>query len=92
MAVRVLLHGTAATTGFIDEVLVKFALIGTNMLACRNAEATFCVALTCDRETQDSVLGIKVHTSMYVAVLKMPHCKGIIGGAKLVMLCHVTWA
>ncbi len=61
-----------------------FALIGINMLACGNAKATMCVALMCDRKSLHGVRGIKMHTSMYIAVVKMPQCKGIIGGAILV--------
>ncbi len=38
-----------------------------------------CVALMCD-----NVRGVKEHISVYIAVDKMAHCKGITGGAILV--------
>ncbi len=44
-----MLRETAAAT--LDEVLAGFALIGTSVLVCRDAKATMCVALMCDRKT-----------------------------------------
>ena len=55
MAIHVMLCAAAAAASFIGEVLVGFALIGTNVLACGNAEATMWIALMCDRRNLDSV-------------------------------------
>ncbi len=63
-----MLRGTAAAT--LDEALVGFARIGTSMLACWHAEATMCVALMCDRKTQDSVPGIKLYSNSQDATLQ----------------------
>lgn len=70
-----MLRKTAAAT--LAEVLAGFALLGTSVLLCGDAKVTMCVALMCDRKIYDSVLGVKVHTRVYIAVVKMPHCKGI---------------
>jgi hypothetical protein len=65
MAVSVMLRATAAATGFVEEVLVGFALIGTNILSWWKAKATMCVALICDRKTQDSQRSQSAHQNVH---------------------------